>query len=594
MQMKNQNITKKLFYSFATASLLCLAACSSDDEPTVKETSKIEIKDFAVKVAAGDTTLNFTASGNWRAALSSTSWIQIDPMTKAGSKGDAKIILNWNAHTGITPRSAELSISVENEAPVVILITQLPNEPIVVVNKTESLLNINPKADDGRGAFCDTLTIQSNVKWSVKEQPKWVDYEVIGTTEPQEGVPTTIQLVVKGKPAAFNAPVMKGNFILGKSGEASLDHTVELQTVSELNVFSAENEEQPLSKVILRSSPEAGGRFVGRMVVKANTAWSILDMPEWAATISTDNSAEYANKLITRKTVSFELKEDFLDTEGFNQTIRIRDEKTGLQSDVELVFEGTGNDYFESKLAFPPDFIFDASVYTPSFDYVEGAILDMDFDMVSARDYNTLEEAPFEFFFLHTNEIVIFQQQVYWAGVEMAPAQTRAALNTKKLTLYVNDRQMDFSDENKNVQRSAYMVVAPKGTLFDDLFDPATGELKNEFFLSSRLVRQKPVAKELPEADIPSEVNFAKEGGKQTFGVKNFDMIAFKIDGNDAGALGNWISFEFDDMSNITEVSVIAQPNTSGKKRSSLIEIMYFDLATSEESVIYSFKVNQE
>lgn len=594
--MKNQNITKKLFYSFAAASLLSIAACSSDDDSVIKETSKIEFKDFSVEVAAGDTTLSFYAGANWRAALSSTSWIQIDPMTKAGSKGESKIILNWSAYTGITSRSTELTITVDGENPVVIRISQLPNEPIVVVNKTASLLQIDRKANGGRGLFCDTLMVESNVKWTVKQEPKWVDYEVIGSTEPQEGVPTSIKVVLKGKPNNFDAAVMEGDFVLGRSGDDSMNNTIAVQAVSELNVINADTEE-PLSKVILKASPEAGGRFVGRMVIAANTNWNIANIPAWVAYTSDNNTAEYAQSLITRKTVSFEVKDSHLDTEAMNQTIEVKDDRTGLKSTVELVFEGTGNDYFESKLFFPPDFIFDASTYTPNWEPIEGTVLSMDFDMVSAKDYATLDEAPFEFFFVKTNEIKTFKEEVKWAFVDFAEVQTRAALNTKRLTLRVKDRNMDWEDFDKTEQRNAYIVVVPKGTSFDDMFVPGTEDLKEEYFLSSRLVRQKPIAKEMPEIDIPSEISFTSAGGSQSYGIRNFYGCSFMIDGNTTDAPGSWVLVQLEkdeDTDETIGARIIAQPNNTGKARSCVVDVVYYNTATEMDETIYSFTVNQD
>ncbi|MGL4292241.1 MAG: BACON domain-containing protein, partial [Bacteroidales bacterium] len=510
--MKIQYNTKKIFFSFATMALLSAVGCSTDNEETLlKETSKIEIKDFSFDVNQGDTTLNFFAGANWRATLSTTSWIQIDPTTKGGSKGDSKVILSWDAHTGIKEREAILTIAIDNENPYQIKITQLPNEPIVVVDKSESLLKIDTKAANGRGEFRDTLTVKSNVKWTVKELANWFEYEVLGSIEPQEGVPTTIQVVIKGNASKYNAPEMIGDFTIGKNADAALDQNIQVKAISELKVVSADNETEPVSKVYLNHSPEAGGRFVGRLRVMSNTSWAITGMPEWAFASRMDNQDGYASSLITNQVVSFTVNDANLDTEGKQQTIVIRDAKTGLESSVELIFPGTGNEYFECKLMFPPDFKFDASRFMlPSWEPIENAVLEWEFDVLSAQNYTSLDDAPYTIHFVHLmNGYFPVQMQADWLYVDPAQNMQRAALNSKKMVLSVQDRNtgMDFIN-NQYADRSAYMFMVPKTVAFDDLFDEATGEIKEVYMNDVRMITQKGLTLPTPETTMPDVFDF--------------------------------------------------------------------------------------
>lgn len=581
--MKMQNFTKTLFFSFATVALLSAVSCSSDDD-VVSENSKIEINNFEVAVAEGDSVLSFYAASNWSATLSTTSWIEIDEMTKVGSKGNSKVILKWKASTSIKERIADLTIAVDGETPVVIRITQLPNAPFVKIDKEESILNIDKKAANGRGQFRDTLTIQSNIKWAVKEQSNWIEYEVLGNIEPQEGVPTSIQMVLKGKPAAFDAAEMEGVLVVGKASETNLDNTVAVKAFSTLSVESAVDG-TPLTQIVLNRAVEAGNQFIGRMVVKANTSWRILNAPSWVHVSATDNATEYAASLITNKTVAFTVNDEDLDTESLKQQIIVIDEKTGLESEVELYFPGTGNDFFESKLEFTPDFKFDASDRT------------WNFNMLSAQDYTSLETAPFKFYFVHMIKgMWPSRNEADWAWVELNDMPARAALNTKSMTLMVSDRNMMFDELNdKFEERSAYMIVVPNSVSFDDLFIGDTDDLKEEYLSTASMIIQKGVTLPKPDTNMPEYLSFGVEGGtSDTYEVSNFDKVSTYVDNNVIDP-NFWVKVEFDyDESSPSGIRLKTQPNKTGKERTcKLVFVNYVEANDSEEHVI-TVTVNQK
>lgn len=594
--MKMQNFTKTLFFSFATAALLSAVGCSSDDE-VLKENSKIEIKNFDVNVAEGDSVLNFFAANNWSATLSTTSWIEIDPMTKVGAKGESKIILKWKASTSIKERIADLTIAVEGETPVVIRITQLPNAPYIAIDKTESLLQVNRKAANGRGLFCDTLTVKSNIKWTVKDYAGWIDYEVLGATEPQEGVVTNIQVVLKGKPAAFDAAEMNGNVVIGKLADAANDNTVAVKAISELAVVEMDSD-LPLTKIVLERSAALGNNFGGRMIVTANTSWSLQNMPSWIVASAVDNSSEYASSLISRKMIAFVVNENDLDTESKSHTILVKDSKTGVSSEVELFFPGTGDNFFESKLAFTPDFKFDPSNYTPDWSPVDGAVLSWDFNMISAQDFTSLDNAPFKFYFVHLqNGMWPVRMEAEWAWVEMAQAQTRAALNKKPMTLVVNDRNMRYDPLNDQYQeRSAYMIVAPATVSFDDLFEGDSDDLKEEYMSVATMVIQKGITLPAPDTNMPEYFRFGGEGGVSvTYEVSNFDKVSTFVDGESL-LPDFWAGVEFDrdDMGVPMNIRIKTLPNETGKERTCKLVFMNFIEATQTEEHVITVTVTQD
>ncbi|MEG1586568.1 MAG: hypothetical protein RR346_06815 [Bacteroidales bacterium] len=604
--MKMLNLKKSMFVSFAAVTLLGAVACSeSDDKNLTAIPSKIEIEDFSISVAQGDSTLQFYAADNWTATLSTTSWIEIDPMTKVGGKGDSKVILKWKESTGIKERSTELTISVANENPVRIKITQLPNKPVLILDREESVLKIDKNGAKGRGLFTDTMTINSNIKWTVKEKPSWIEYTFVDGKESQDGVPTTVRVVLSGSSDMFDKEVMADHVVFGAVAADDNNQSVSVKAVSEMVVVASasESDNTPISKIVMKQSGSAGGRFVAQVVVKTNTGWILENIPEWAEASALNNATEYGKYLITQKPVSIVMKDESLDTDKMAQTVIFRDEKTGLRQEVEIIFPGTGNDYFESKLALPLDFSFHASRFNPDWSENPEAILSFDFDMVSAKDYQTIEEAPFNIYFLKSQNGFLYKEEVYWANVDFAENQlARTALNVKRLTLFVSDRNMGM-EENKIESRQAYMVVAPKNVSFDDLFIPGTEDLKEEY--PGTLIAQSGIALVDPETDIPDVVSFEKEGGEQfftmtaitqySFVVRDFSKPADAWDAWTEFPTNDWISYEVenDDQGNAAYLTFKAAPNETNKKREYLVRLTEYRTATEEEFIVKEFTVSQ-
>ena len=604
--MKMLNLKKSMFVSFAAVTLLGAVACSeSDDKGLTGAFSKIEVKDFSISVAQGDSAILFYAANDWTATLSNSSWISIEESTKVGTKGDSKVILRWKEHTGIKERATELTIAVANENPVRVKITQLPNKPILLIDQEESQLVVDRKGANGRGLFTDTLTVNSNIKWTIKEKPSWIEYNILDNKEPQEGVPTTIRMVLVGSSALFDKAEMAGEIVLGAAASEEMNQSLSVKAVSEMVVLASDSESDntPISKIVMARSGSAGDRFVAQLVVSANTGWELENVPAWAEASASNNEIEYGKYLITKKVISIVMKDGSLDTDQLTQTVRFHDSKTGLQQEVEIVFPGTGDNYFESRLTLPLDFSFDATAFLPDWTEIPGAVLSFDFDMISVGDYNTIEDAPFQFFFLEANNGFYYKKEVYWANVYMAEVPTtRAPLTTKRLTLAVNDRNMGM-EENKTETRQAYMVIAPKNVRFEDLFEPGTEDLKESY--AGTYISQRGIAMADPETDIPNVVPFEKAGGEQYFTMSGITNLSLYIrdfskpeDAWDAWVLfsaEHWVSYkaESDDSGYPAYLTLAAAENTTNKKREYLVRLTEFREATQEEVIVKEFTISQ-
>ncbi|MEG0948608.1 MAG: hypothetical protein RSE51_07450 [Bacteroidales bacterium] len=593
--MSQLTFKKTMFVSFATAALLSAVACSESDDKNITELpSKIEVADFSVTTAQGDSTLTFYAANNWSATLNTTSWISIDPSTKLGPKGNAEIKLLWKESTSLKERSADLTIAVENEAPVKIRITQFSNEPSLVINQESSALKVDIKGNDGHGLFVDTLVVNSNFGWEVKQKPSWLDYSFLDK-ESQEGVLTEVTLILTGRHAEFDAAQMNGNLVLGASNSDAFDQTIPVTAKSVLYAYHSGIDQTEVSELTLAPLGSAGNRFAATMLVHSTGLWKVQDVPAWLTVSAFDNSVEYQRNILSTKEITVLVDRENLDTDANEATIKIVNEKTGQSSDIKIVFPGTGADYYETLIELGKDFSFDATRRTEDYVPVPNAVLERDFEIISAQSYGSVAEAPFQFFFVKSDKGFTYKEEVSWVGADLKAAQARTPMEKRAFELYVTDRRDDWMDLNKEEERQAYMVIAPKGVAFEDLFMAGTEDLKEEYVEKAVFIAQKGLPMAKPETSLPEEIAFAAEGGEtEWFTASNFNMVSFMINKeiipDDA-----WIRVEldYDEMGNVTGVMLKAKPNTTGKERSYTIELLNFVEATQSEELVMTITVTQ-
>lgn len=594
--MKIQNLTKYLLASFASAALLSTVACSEEENKVEAPASKIEIKDFTLVLDDGDTTLTFFAENDWTATLSTTSWINIDATTRSGLKGSAKIILNWEENKSVNVREAVLTIAPKNETPVKIRISQFSKAPILTLSRENSSLSIRKSSPSDRGLFTDTITVDSNLKWEVKSLPEWIDYNFVGDKKPQEGVPTEIKLALVGNTRLFTAAEMTGEIVIGSANHPDSDKTIAAKAVSELEIVTSNEDNTPVSSVIMERIPGANNQYTAKVFVKSNTAWSLIDLPQWATASVSDNASDYNASLETGITVFIAMKDGLLDTDRLEHPIRFYDKTTKLEKTLDIIFPGTGNDFYEMNFVLNADYRFPATKADEIADHDH--LLTRNFPMLSAADYSNLNEAPFKFFFIKAQNGFPVKEEVFWAGVELNnnAASMRSTVINKELTLWLSERNSATEwASDPYAERHALMVVAPKDLPFDSLFIKGTEDLKPEYESTRVFIGQSGLKKVIVN-EIPQEVVFTAAADTKPFALSGIDGPSTYVDGEFGGG-NDWMTIEFegDDFGVVSGVKISTKPNITGKARSCKVEIKQFimDNTGEREELFYSFTVQQ-
>ncbi|MGL5228554.1 MAG: BACON domain-containing protein [Bacteroidales bacterium] len=574
----------KLFIASFLSILLMVVGCSKD-ETVIKESSKIDTKDILLSLEAGKETISFYAADAWTASLSTTSWIKIDPTTRAGEAGDSKVIIEWDKNTNIKERVADLTIAVKGENPVKIRLIQFPESPMLTVDKQELNLVVKPAAGNGKGLFVDTISVKSNIKWAIKNIPAWIEYSTVGDKEPQEGVSTDIQLIISANPAKFDQTVMSATIQLGQKDNADLDVALQISAETSIKAIGANNAE--ISSLQLEYSSGTGNQYAASFNLVSNTSWKLAECPQWLQPSKTDNAQEYAASLNTNIKFWFHVQTADLDTEALKGNVVFVNEKTKTSLSLEVVFPGTGMNYFENNIMLNPDAPFKASQYDENWTPIPGAT-SVDFDMYTAVDYASLNEAPFTVHFVSSNYGIALNKPATWADVEIAQEfkTGKSPLVSKKLTLFVHDR--NDMEMNPYEKRFAYMIVTPKNVTFDDLFDQA-GKLKAEYENVAKLFGQEGKARPPFNSEIPDEVQFTAKGGEFKYMIiSGPEFLNSQVEDQ------SWLSVNFEWTDNFELKAVVkAQPNTTGKSRFQTVQLTEWVEATQSEDVVFEFIVTQ-
>ncbi|MGL5787230.1 MAG: BACON domain-containing protein [Bacteroidales bacterium] len=571
----------KLFFAVLLAITAFTVSCSKDEAVT-KDPSKIDASDIMLSLEKGNQTISFYASADWTAALSTTSWIKIDPMTRAGVAGESKVIIEWEANTSIKERVAELTIAVKDENPVKIKITQLSEKPTLIIDKSELNLVVKPNAGNGRGQFVDTISVKSNIKWTLKNLPAWIEYSTVGDKEPQEGVPSDIQLIISADPKKFDQTVMSASIKLGAASNEDNDVVLEVSAETILKAVDADKNE--VSKLTLAYSAESGGRYVANFNMLSNTSWKIKECPVWAQPSRMDNAYEYASNLDTKVAFWFHVETKDLDIEALKGNVVFVNEQTNTTVAFELVFPGTGADYFEYNLEVDPDAPFGPSMFDENWNEIPGAT-SKDFEMFTGRSFTDLSDAPFAVHFVSSEYGIAKPIPAHWANVEMKQSlkSGRAPLFSTQMTLYVNNRS-EFMEPNPYSARYAYMIVTPADVLFDDLFEG--DRLKQEYQNIAKLFGQNGLPRPPFTTDIPQDVAFTVDGGSQTFSVLSGpDQIGSEVEDS------SWLSVDFKWTDEGLKIVVEAKPNTTGKARTQTATIS--EWVGEDQFTLQEFTVSQ-
>lgn len=573
-----------LFLAMLMALNIFFFGCSKDETVT-KEPSKIDTSDIMLAIESGSKSFSFVAADDWTASLSTSSWIKIDPMTKAGSKGESVVKLEWTVNTSIKERVTDLTIAVRDENPVKIRITQMPEQAMVTVSKSEINMIVNPEAANGKGQFVDTVNVKSNIKWIVKDLPNWIEYSTVDNKEPQEGVPTDIQLVLSANPKYFAQTEMITSLKIGKSGSADVDATLNAKAITEMKAL--DTDKKPLSSLVIRKSVAANNKFVASFHLVANTSWKLKSAPEWVEVSHTNNNTQYAMNLHSDIVVWLTMSNANLDTDPKSGKVVFVDEKTNTELSLDLTFEGIGADFFEYEIDHNPDQLFDATKFDENWNPIPGAVLAKELIMFTSKDYTSLNEAPFKAHFVHSNNGIATQQEALWLGLDfpMDPFNGRSPLVSKKLELFVQDRMNDYGD--KFNPRYAFMIITPASVSFDDMFE--YGQLKSEYRDASVMIGQHAMPRPPFTTDIPEVVRF-----KAVITDKDAQIFHVLSGPEELGSRvedSSWLTVDFDTKGGGVKIIVKPETNTTGKARTQTATIT--EWVGEEQITVCEFSVFQ-
>lgn len=579
-------------YLIVLSLFLCsmITACSeSKDE--FQEQSIIDLTPISIDTKSGESVFKFNASADWKATVSSTSWIELDASTKVGSKGDAEIKYRWKQNEGVEIRSAHLTITVKNEESRQVKITQLSSEPTIHPQSSDLQFIIDPLAASGKGIFTASVEINSNVKWTIKDLPEWIAYRIEDDKEPVEGITTQVKLVLHAKPELFSAQSMEDKIIIGRPENSNTDIEINVKASSEIFIKDTQNNE--IQELLMERSVVANNQFVGQFYVEGNTDWTIKkeSLPEWIILSAYDNIAEYENVLQTKKQLRVFIKENLIDTDKLVAEVILENKRLNLQKAVSIIFPGTGLDYYESVFSIPQDFIFSASQFDQNGNYIPTAIMTMDFSVRSGKDYTSLFDAPFKYIFIGAKNGMPVAQEIYWANVdyngktEVAPL---SSLISHDFTLWVQSR-FSYMEDATSI-REAFMLIVDQDVTFDDLFEPGSSILKEEYDKNMLYITQAGISEGDFECSIQDNyVSCAKDKNELYFEIYSTPSnIYTDYDPN------SWVLVDFIvEGGSPSGLKVTTQPNDTGSPRSKEIIIYQFVSDEVPEKEVYRFMVEQ-
>lgn len=575
-----------LWLSFVLLATVSFTACSDEDKDEVAQ-SRVEIADFTVDQTEGAITLEFFAAANWTASLSSTSWIQLDPTTRSGGAGESKLKLEWQENTGVSERKSTLLLQIGNEPTYRIEVMQYPDQPVIVVSKTQLNLEVRPEAAGGKGLFTDTLVVNSNIRWDIEGLPSWVTLDANG--EPAEGRQTTIRLIFTGDASKFNKAEMTGSFKLTRISTPTVESVLDIKAVSTIDAINEEG--ASIQQIVMAPSPIVQDRYYAEFKIISNTDWELKNIPDWVATSTIDNATAYEGSLQTEQTVRFMMEN--LDTERLSQKLQFTSAKTGAIKEVDLIFPGTGDDFFEVALYFQPDFEFAASAYDSNWNPLPSAKLDLPFSITS-RAYTNPNDAPYTIYFVKYENGWTYAEEATWVGVEAVQGlATRAQLVTKEFDLYVNDRRMGY-DPNPTQKREALMLAVPKGVAFEELFIEWTEDLKPEYEEKTYRITQSALSGGSTNffADFADEDTIPAAGITKIYrfetDAENFSVFA------EAPEWAHVVDLVRDEFSGeVVGVEVIYEPNTTKELRVTNIHFTNYNTQIGDEETLFTLFVEQ-
>lgn len=518
---------------FATCFMIAaFTACSDDDDkgssPSKIELSSNETEAVLAKPAEGTTSITFeikfTSTGEWT-AKAAHSWLSLDK-TK-GTAGEHTILVTAKENKEVASRETTITITGNDAEPVIIKVTQHGIDSELVFNKPEGVeLEVNNETRTIAG----TVEVVSNYNWDVKITEDWLSYEVTESSDNSVGKNVTFY-ADPAKLSSFSkeATVSFTYKATTKAIPEVISYKVKVDIVPTITFTVLEREgEEFVEKEIeeLTLIKEAGSDIYKRPVIITSNfkgSFSQENFPEWLTIGNNtgDNETTQENILTfsetdffeSRQTFIFSLKDEYLNTDGYTNELKVVGENTGeatlpaltvkvesIDSYIAVNTEGFGtiNDYnmcytfgatgtymsenFQNSTGV--DKIF--SVKAGNHDDVTFYLLKMENGFPTKTDVNiqTTEES---------------EDYQYWATIEEVETPQIRGLITSKNYRFIFDsrnKQEDYmgGDSSKDRYVALFVVPKSKAPTIADLFDEE-GNVKPEYDNFIR-IEQKGLKKE--------------------------------------------------------------------------------------------------
>lgn len=491
---------------FATCFMIAAFTACSDDDDKGSSSSKIELSSneteaVLAKPAEGATSITFevrfTSTGEWT-AKAAHSWLSLDK-TK-GTAGEHTILVTAKENKEVANRETTITIAGNGTEPVVIKVTQHGIDSELVFNKPEGVkLEVNNEARTIAG----TVEVVSNYNWDVEITEDWLSYEVTESNDNSVGKNVTFY-ADPAKLSSFSkeATVSFTYKAVTKAIPEVVSYKVKVDIVPTITFTILESEgEEIVEKEIeeLTLIKEAGSDIYKRPVTITSNfkgSFSKENFPEWLTIGNSagDDEATQENILTfsetdffeSKQTFIFSLKDEYLNTDGYTNELKVVGENTGeatlptltvkvesIDSYIAVNTEGFGtiNDYNMC-------YTFGATGTYMSENFQNGTGVDKTFS-VKAGNHDDVT-----FYLLKmengsptkTDVNIQTSEEQWWATVEekkeeVKTPQTRGLIANKNYKFIFESRVQWEQNPSKDRYVALFVVPKSKVPTIDDLFD---------------------------------------------------------------------------------------------------------------------------
>lgn len=529
--------------------LFAQSSCSSDDDPitTTEGTTIFNVEPIVFEGAAEnqEAEIKFQAGGTWTAMLSATTnWLEITPTS--GKAGEAVIkVKPISDNKGATSRSINIIVLVDGESqPYTVKVSQeaAANSDLQINGDiNEGVMTLT--ADNTGSNFTGVLEITSSKKWDIitdDESGQWLSFQK--DQEPQNGKETVVKLTVSVAYNRFTAPEMSGSFRLQAEG-GSKPVEIQVKANSFCRIYTREDATEGETEQLEYELTEMirKGTFQMLCYVESNIKWEVRNLPAWlqfAGEQAPTNMKADGTLNPRRSNLTLLLNPDYLSATKQEGDVTLVNTRGEVLKTIHIKFNGTSADYLYHNLFFPA-----TDPYGNSFSFEARAEyidpnnrndywkkMELPFTIQTALDYTSLEDAPYHLLLCKAQSGFAVKEEVHWASLRMGDPQKNMendGIYTKELYLKANDRP-DSDDQNgitvQGLERGAFLFIVPRNVTFNDLFEPESSTLKQEYLESCTYILQKQdhqatYTLEIEGLPNKSEVRIPADGSSTTYNV---------------------------------------------------------------------------